>query len=228
MGHKTNTVGVLYIVSTPIGHIRDITLRALDVLGDADGVICESYRQASTLLKRLGIGSKELFLLDEHDEAQQTEDLLKMLLQGKRLALISDCGTPAFQDPGSRLIARCLENRIPVKPVPGASSLMAALSLSPMPIKEFFFLGFLPQKKAQRLREFQKLRKIQLPIILMDTPYRLGRLLTEVRDNLGGNRTVTLALDLTLPNECIMHGKVHEVLSSVGDRKGEFILIVHN
>jgi len=219
--------GALFIISTPIGHIRDVTFRAMDVLTEADGVICESFRQASTLLKKLGISRKELLLLDEHDEGQQTETILARLLQGSRLALISDCGTPTFQDPGSRLIARCLENSIPVKPVPGPSSLMTALSVSPLPINSFFFAGFLPQKNPQRAREFQKLKQMDTPIILMDTPYRLRKLLSEVVEHLGENRMVTLALDLTLPDEAILHGKARDILSRVADRKGEFVLIVH-
>ena len=207
--------------------MRDVTLRALDVLAEVDGVIGESYRQASTLMKKLGLPEKTLFLLDEHDEDQQTEQIMQQLLEGNRLALISDCGTPAFEDPGSRLIARCLEHGITVKPIPGASSLMAAISLSPIPLKQFLFLGFLPQKRPERLKKFVYVRKQTVPVILMDTPYRLSKLLAEVKDHLGGDRLVTLAVDLTLPTETVLHGRVREITSRMQDRKGEFILIVY-
>ena len=219
--------GVLFIVSTPIGDLGDITLRAVDTLRAADGVVCESFRHASTLLKKLAIPKRELLLLDEHDDGGQAESIFQKLLKGSRLALISDCGTPSFEDPGSKLIARCLENNIQVVPVPGASSLMAALSISPLPLKNFYFAGFLPQKKSLRDREFQKLKRLKEPLILMDTPYRLERLLSEICEHLGGNRLVTLALDLTLPGETILHGKADDIRVRVADRKGEFILIVH-
>ena len=227
MEGDSNLKGVLFIVSTPIGNLADITLRAVETLKRVDGVVCEGFRQASTLLKKLGIPDKELFLLDEHDDGSQAEFILRELLKGRRLALISDCGTPGFEDPGSRLVAHCLENVISVVPLPGASSLMAALSVSPIPLKNFYFAGFLPQKKAMREKEFQKLKRLKDPLVLMDTPYRLGRLLVEVCEYLGGNRLVTLALDLTLPGEAILHGRADEIRARVADRKGEFILIVH-
>lgn len=227
MEKDSKNKGTLFIVSTPIGNLGDITLRAVDTLRKADGVVCEGFRQASTLLKRLEIPEKKLLLLDEHDDGGQAESILHELLIGSRLALISDCGTPGFEDPGSRLVARCLENDIQVVPVPGASSLMAALSISPLPLKNFYFAGFLPQKKPLRDREFHKLKRLKEPLILMDTPYRLERLLSEICEHLGGNRLVTLALDLTLPGETILHGSVEHIRVRVADRKGVFILIIH-
>jgi len=227
LNFDSNLKGVLFIVSTPIGNLGDITLRAVETLKRVDGVVCEGFRPASTLLKKLGIPDKEFFLLDEHDDGSQAEIILRELLKGRRLALISDCGTPGFEDPGPQLVARCLENAIPVVPLPGASSLMAALSVSPLPLKNFYFAGFLPQKKALRDKEFQKLKRLKDPVVLMDTPYRLGKLLAEVGEYLGGNRLVTLALDLTMPGESIMHGRVNDIRARVADRKAEFILIVY-
>ena len=219
--------GILFIVATPIGDNRDITLRALDVLNLVDRVICEGFRQGSTLLKRLDIKNKPLVILDEHNESNQTEEIVEFLSQGEQLALISDCGTPAFQDPGSHLIARCIDLDIPVKSIPGPSSLMAALSLSPIPLNEFYFIGFLPQKSAHREKKFQFIKSLRCPVVLMDTPYRLVKLLTEVRDYLGGNRLITLAVDLTLPSEDLFYGRVKNILERVKDRKAEFILIVY-
>lgn len=227
MKKQADLKGILYIVATPIGNLHDITLRALEVLNQSDGIICEGFRSASTLLKKLEIKNKNLTLLDEHNEKTQSDEILSMLLSGQQLALISDCGTPAFQDPGSHLIARCHELGIQVISIPGPSSLMTALSLSPLPIKEFYFAGFLPQKKPDRLRKLMSIKKLQLPIILMDTPYRLKKLLCEVSEHFGSNTMVALALDLTLPEEELFFDRIGEIIKRVQDRKGEFILIVY-
>lgn len=219
--------GCLFIVSTPIGNYRDITLRALDVLAEVDAVIIEEYRQGSTLLKKLGVTEKELILLNEHNEKEGSQMIAEELTQGKRYALISDCGTPAFADPGTELIRRSIENGIPVIPVPGPSSLITAISLSPLPLDEFYFVGFLPRKKEVRHKKLNALKKMRVPIILMDAPYRLSRLLSEVIAAFGRERTITLAFNLTLPDEKVMHDTAEHILQKMKDKKGEFILIVH-
>lgn len=220
-------IGCLYIVATPIGNYQDITLRALQVLRDADAVVCEEFRQGSTLLKKLDIPSKELLQLNEHNEAEKAPDLLQLLLSGKRLALVSDCGTPAFADPGTQLVKLAMEFQVPVVPVPGVSSLMALISISPLSMDRFYFAGFLPRKTAERQSELKSLLRMNAPIILMDTPYRLEKLLLEIRQTFGKNRLVTLAMDLTLESEEILHGSVTEILPRVINRKSEFMLIVH-
>jgi 16S rRNA (cytidine1402-2'-O)-methyltransferase len=219
--------GCLYIVATPIGNYRDITLRALDVLRSADAVICEEYRLGSTLLKKLEITGKELIQLNEHNEKEKAAEIAMQLVQGKQYALVSDCGTPAFADPGTYLIQKAIEFQIPVVPVPGASSLMALLSISPLPVNEFFFAGFLPRQTEARQAKLNTLAKMGKPIVLMDTPYRLEKLLGEVKSAFGKNRLITLALDLTLNREKILHGTINEVAQEVGNRKSEFMLIIH-
>ncbi len=219
--------GCLFIVSTPIGNYRDITLRALDVLAEVDAVIIEEYRQGSTLLKKLGVTEKELILLNEHNEKEGSQMIAEELTQGKRYALISDCGTPAFADPGTELIRRSIANGIPVIPVPGPSSLIAAISLSPLPLDEFYFVGFLPRKKEVRHKKLSALKTMRVPIILMDAPYRLSRLLSEVIAAFGRQRTITLAFNLTLPDEKVMHDTAEHILQKMKDKKGEFILMVH-
>ena len=219
--------GCLFIVSTPIGNYRDITLRALDVLAEVDAVIIEEYRQGSTLLKKLGIAEKELILLNEHNEKEGSQMIAEELTQGMRYALISDCGTPAFADPGTELIRLSIENGIPVIPVPGPSSLIAAISVSPLSLDEFYFVGFLPRKKEVRHKKLSTLKKMRVPIILMDAPYRLFRLLSEVIAAFGRERTITLAFNLTLPDEKVMHDTAEHILQKMKDTKGEFILIVH-
>ena len=219
--------GKLFIVSVPIGNYKDITLRALDVLKEVDAVICEEYREGSTILKKLGIEKMDLIQLNEHNEQDESNEIAKELLTGKQYALISDCGTPAFADPGTTLIGQCIEYDIPVVPVPGVSSLMAAISISPVPLDEFHFAGFLPRKKELRKSKFSQLRKLRIPIIIMEAPYRLTRLLEEIVSEFGKNQLITLAYNLTMEGERILHGSISSILKQMKDRKGEFILIIH-
>jgi 16S rRNA (cytidine1402-2'-O)-methyltransferase len=218
--------GRLYIVATPIGNPRDITLRALDVLQEVDAVICEEYREGSTMLKKLGI-SKDIILVNEHNEAEQAPQLAIRLHQGQSMALISDCGTPVFADPGATLIRYLVEMGVPVVPVPGPSSLMAALSVLDFKLDRFIYAGFLPRDRTERRKALKALRSTRYPIILMDAPYRLGPLLTDLEEVYGNGASVTLAIDITLPGETIFRGTIAEAQKRLGQRKSEFVLVVH-
>ncbi|RPJ42731.1 MAG: 16S rRNA (cytidine(1402)-2'-O)-methyltransferase [Chloroflexi bacterium] len=218
--------GCLYVVATPIGNPRDITLRALDVLQEVDAVICEEYRAGSTLLKKLGI-QKEILEVNEHNELSQAPLVVERLREGQSLALISDCGTPVFADPGATLIHLLVEQGIPVVPIPGASSLMATLSVLDVKLDRFIYAGFLPRDRAERKKALKHLRAARFPIILMDAPYRLAALLGDLAEVYGGGILITLAMDLTLPGETIFRGTIAAATRSLGQRKGEFVLIVH-
>jgi 16S rRNA (cytidine1402-2'-O)-methyltransferase len=218
--------GRLYVVATPIGNPRDITLRALDVLKEVDAVICEEYREGSTLLKKLEI-QKDIILVNEHNETEQTPLLVERLVKGEALALISDCGTPVFADPGATLIHSLVEMGIPVVPVPGPSSLMAALSILDVKLDRFIYAGFLPRDREERRRALKHLRATRFPIILMDAPYRLTPLLDDLEAVYGTGVTITLAMDITLPGETIFRGTIGEAQKRLNQRKGEFVMIVH-
>jgi 16S rRNA (cytidine1402-2'-O)-methyltransferase len=218
--------GRLYIVATPIGNPRDITLRALDILQEVDAVICEEYREGSTLLKRLGV-SKEIIELNEHNESEVTPQITMRLHQNQALALISDCGTPVFADPGATLIHRLVEEGIQVVPIPGPSSLMATLSIMDFKLDRFIYAGFLPRDREERKRALKHLRTTRFPIVLMDAPYRLGALLDDLQAVYGPAVKITLAMDITLPNEMIFRGTLAEARKSLSGRKSEFVLIVH-
>jgi 16S rRNA (cytidine1402-2'-O)-methyltransferase len=220
--------GTLYIVATPIGNPGDITLRAIEVLKSADAVVCEEYKPGSTLLKKLGIEGKELVLLNEHNEPEVAADLLVRLLNGQSLALFSDCGTPVFSDPGHYLIQLAASSGVKVSPIPGASSLMAALSVLDFHLEKFMFGGFLPRDPDVRRKMLTYYRTLKMPIVLMDTPYRLGALLDDVIKVFSKGYMVTVAFDLTLPTETVYRGTAEEVRKSIGPRKGEFIMIVGN
>ena len=217
----------LYIVATPIGNPRDITLRAMDILQEVDAIICEEQREGSTLLKKLGI-QKEIILVNEHNEPEMCPLIAqRMLLQNHSLALISDCGTPVFADPGAALIAHLSSMGIPIVPIPGPSSLMAALSVLDFKLERFFYAGFLPRDKEERRKALKYLRSLRLPIVIMDAPYRLVPVLDDVSTAFGDNAPATLCIDLTLPGEGVLRGTIKEISRRVTQRKGEFVLIVH-
>jgi len=220
--------GTLYIVATPIGNPGDITLRAIEVLKSADAVVCEEYKPGSTLLKKLGIVGKELVLLNEHNEPEVAADLLTRLLKGESLALFSDCGTPVFSDPGHYLIQLASSSGVKVSPVPGASSLMAALSVLDFHLERFVFGGFPSRDPDVRRKVLTHYRSLKMPVVLMDTPYRLGTLLDDVITVFGRGHMVTVAFDLTLPTETVYRGTAGDVRKQVGPRKGEFIMVIGN
>lgn len=219
--------GCLYVVATPIGDIGDITLRALETLRTVDGIICEEARIGTTLLKKLNIPAKELILLNEHNEQEKAADLVIRIAKGESFALISDCGTPVFADPGAFLIQQISLMELPVTPVPGPSSLMAALSVLDFKLERFVFAGFLPRDPLQRRKQLESLRYLKMAVIIMDTPYRLGALLEDIGKVFGAGQRITLAMDISLPSETILRGRLDELRKRVGPRKAEFILIVH-
>jgi len=221
-----NYAGHLYIVATPIGNPLDITFRAFWMLQNVDAVICEEYRQGSRLLHQLEI-EKELIPLNEHNETEEVQNILQRLTQGETMAIISDAGTPVFADPGQHLLELLYQAGIPVSPVPGPSSLMAALSLCDFPIDRFVFAGFPPRKSQLRISFLTQYTHQSVPVILMDTPYRLTKLLEEVEAVFGKGQDILLACDLTQSKEMIYRGSVQEILPKVTGQKKEFVLILN-
>jgi 16S rRNA (cytidine1402-2'-O)-methyltransferase len=219
----------LYIVSTPIGNYEDITLRALRILKECDFIICEELKEARRFLSHYKI-EKELFPLNEHNENESANELILKLLEGKTAALISDCGTPLFSDPGHLLGDLALQNRIEVIPVPGASSLLTALVGSGLDFEKFYYYGWLSPKKDIRRKQLLDLRKRKETIVLMDTPYRLKTLLEDIVKLLGLNIPCVLAFELTKEKEKFYRGNAQNILSVVEreNLKGEFVLIIKN
>lgn len=219
----------LYIVSTPIGNYEDITLRALRILKESDFIICEEYKEARRLLSHYKI-NKELFPLNEHNENDSANELILKILEGKSAALISDCGTPLFSDPGHLLVDLALQNRIDVIPVPGVSSLLTALVGSGLDFEKFYYYGWLSPKKDLRRKQLLDLRKRKETVVLMDTPYRLKTLLEDIVKLLGANIPCVLAFELTKEKEKFYRGNAQNILSAVEreNLKGEFVLIIKN
>ncbi|HSL88868.1 MAG TPA: 16S rRNA (cytidine(1402)-2'-O)-methyltransferase [Ignavibacteriaceae bacterium] len=220
---------VLYIVSTPIGNYEDITLRALRVLKECDFVICEEYKEARRLLLHFKI-EKELFSLNEHNENDEADELIIKIKTSKSTALISDCGTPLFSDPGHLLVDLAIKNKIEVIPIPGASSILTALVGSGLDFEKFYYCGWLSPKKDIRRKQLLDLRKRKETIVLMDTPYRLRTLLQDVMKLLGEKTPVVLAYELTKEKEKFYRGTALNVFN-IAERenlKGEFVLIINN
>lgn len=214
-------------MATPIGNMLDITLRALKVLSEVDAIICEELRQGSRLLKKLNITARELIALNEHNESTQADEIISRLSKGQSMALISDCGTPVFADPGHFLIKQAIQAGLDVTPIPGPSSLSAILSILDFKLEKFVFGGFLPRIPQQRTQELKRLRSLNMPIVLMDTPYRMVTLLDEVSRVFGNKQHVTLACNLTTPEEKIYRGSVLDVRNNLKVRKAEFVLVIH-
>lgn len=219
----------LYIVSTPIGNYEDITLRALKILREVDFIICEEYKPARRFLSHYEI-SKELISLNEHNENETASEVVSEILKGKTAALISDAGTPIFSDPGSYLVEQCISQKIEIIPVPGASSLLSALVGAGFNFDKFYYYGWLSPKKEIRQAQLQKLKSINELIVVMETPYRLIPLLSDVEKTFGKEQSIVVAFKLTQDGEKYYRGTVANILSqfSMQKIKGEFVLLIDN
>jgi 16S rRNA (cytidine1402-2'-O)-methyltransferase len=218
---------MLSIVSTPIGNPDDITLRALKVLREADAIICEERRDAARLLNTYQL-QKELAELNEHTERERIPELVARLQRGERLALISDHGTPLLADPGARLVEQAIRANIAVTAIPGASSLLAALVVSGLPMERFRFVGLLSAKKETRRAELQRLRDERETWVVFDAPYRLSALLADLHAMLGAQRRVCVACNLTMEDENVARGALGEIVQHFQKNpfKGEFVVVV--
>jgi 16S rRNA (cytidine1402-2'-O)-methyltransferase len=214
----------LTVVSTPIGDYEDITLRAKKTLEDAEIIICEELKPAEILFKRLGLEKKEFLQLNEHSKPDDIKVLVG-LCEAKNVALISDCGTPGFYDPGAELVAACFDRGIKVNTNPGPSSLMALLSICGEKIKSFHFVGFLPAERSERGTAIDNLKRINVPLVIMDTPYRLKSTLQDFMDHDFGRRKAVVGADLTGPAHKLVRGTI-EALAARDWQKLPFILLV--
>lgn len=215
---------MLTLIATPIGDFDEISLKALRILREADIVICESTKETSRLLKHHEIKAKQYELLNEHTVDKDLRSLVQ-LCKEKNVALVSDCGTPGFHDPGADLVELCRKNGIEVRNVLGPSALMGLLALCGLQLKEFVFRGFLPAENEERSKELKKLAVEKRALILMDTPYRLQKLLSEMKLHLH-DREFVLALNLSTPEEKILVGTMDQIQSSSVPDKAEFMLLV--
>jgi len=223
---KGACAGCLYVVSTPIGNLEDISLRALRILKEADVIACEDTRQTLKLLSHFDI-HKKLVSYHEHNEITRAPEIVIDLEQGASVALVTDAGTPAISDPGHRLVSLCLRHGIKVVPVPGASALMAALAGSGMPTEEFTFVGFLPSRQAARRKALRMLAEEQRTLAFYEAPHRLQDTLEDALEILG-NRPAAIAREITKLHEEFLHGHLEDLVESSRKKppRGEITLLV--
>ena len=217
--------GHLFVVGTPIGNLEDITLRAISTLQNVDLILAEDTRNSKKLLSAHNINTK-MMSYHEHSNEKETKRIICLLLEGKNLALISDAGTPTISDPGYGLIRDCIKEEIKIIPIPGASAITTAMSVSGLPSDSFTFFGFLPQKKG-RIKKIKELLNVDNTIILFESPFRLEKTLNQLKEYLG-NRSVVVGRELTKLYEEIIRGNLDDVIKyfSKSKVKGEIVIMI--
>lgn len=221
--------GCLYIVPTPIGNLGDMTERALDVLRHCDAVAAEDTRHSGQLMQHLGL-RKELFALHEHNERQRANQVIERLQQGENIALISDAGTPLISDPGYILVQQCRAAQLKVIALPGACAFVTALSGAGLPTDRFAFEGFLPAKPQQRRKRLQQLAAETRTLVFYESPHRIVDTLADFTSEIGTERQLVLARELTKHFETYLTGTIAEVqqqvLADSNQQRGEMVLIL--
>lgn len=216
----------LYVVATPIGNLRDITIRALETLAAADAILCEDTRMSARLLDHYGIKARRI-ALHEHNERAKADDIVARIAAGQSLALISDAGTPLLSDPGFPLIRALAEAGQPVYPIPGASALLSALVTAGLPTDAFAFHGFLPPKAGARSNAIKALSDSRETLVFYESPRRLDDTLAAMAE-LWGDRQAAVALELTKRFERVLRGTLAELATQFADAetKGEAVIVV--
>ncbi|SEO74795.1 16S rRNA (cytidine(1402)-2'-O)-methyltransferase [Aquisalimonas asiatica] len=221
--------GTLYVVATPMGNLRDMTPRAVDVLGEVDIVAAEDTRHSGRLLAHFGVRAR-LLSLHEHNEDERVDTLMNRLQAGEHIALISDAGTPLISDPGFRVVRAAHRAGIRVVPVPGASSPIAALSVSGLPTDRFCFEGFLPARAGPRRRVLEGLRQEPRTLVLLESSHRIEGALRDLVAVFGAERQGVIARELTKAFETVQSLPLGELLGWLqaddNQRRGEFVLVV--
>ena len=219
----------LYVVATPLGNLRDITLRGLDVLKAVDTIAAEDTRLTRQLLAHYDIRA-QLLAVHEHNEAAAASGIIERLAAGKAVAYVTDAGTPAISDPGALLVRRVRDAGLPVVPIPGASALTAAISAAGIDARHFLFYGFLPSKAAARREALEQLRALPYPLVFFEAPHRLSQTLADLAQTLGSEREVTIARELTKVFEsfhrCRLDAAADWVSEDANRSRGELVIIV--
>lgn len=219
--------GGLYITATPIGHLGDVTLRALATMAAVDVLLCEDTRTTGKLLERYAIRTR-LMPYHEHNATRVRPAILKALGDGQAYALVSDAGMPLVSDPGYRLVGDCVEHGIPVTAVPGASAVLTALALSALPTDRFIFVGFLPTKPGERKKLLAEFASMKSTLVAFESPHRIVDALLDLVSTLG-NRRVAVTRELTKLHEEVLRGtalEVHDILKARPSVKGEITVVI--
>ena len=222
-------MATLYIVATPIGNLKDITLRALETLAKVDIIAAEDTRVAQKLLHAHNLATP-LISYHQHNASQRDAELLAQLQQGKNIALITDAGTPLISDPGHSIVSLCRQNQVDVVPIPGACAAVAALCINDFSITRYFFEGFLPAKHSARIQRLQTVCVYPQAIVFYEAKHRISAMLHDLCEVCGEQRRVMVARELTKLHEQIVSGTLGEVIQQLeGDdipNKGEFVIVL--
>lgn len=227
-------MGTLFLVSTPIGNLKDITLRAIEILSNVEYIACEDTRHTGNLLASLPHVERKAHLISyyEQNELARIPKIINILQQGTDVALVSDAGTPTISDPGFKLVRECIAQGIRVESIPGPSSVITALTVSGLPTDKFLFLGYLPKKEGHRNKLFQDIttmiRIIRVTFIMFEAPHRLVKTLVEMRE-VFGDINVVICRELTKMHEEVRREKISESLEHFRkvNPKGEFVILFH-
>ena len=219
-------LGKLYLVPTPIGNLKDITLRALEVLKFVDIVAAEDTRQTLKLLNHFEI-KKSLMSYHKHNEQEKSEDIIELLKEGRNIAIVTDAGTPGISDPGAVIVKKCINENIDFEVLPGATAITTALVYSGLDTTRFLFRGFIPRENKERKILLNEIKDVKESIILYESPYRVISTLETLLEYLG-NRNVAICRELTKLHEEIKRGKIDELINYFKNiaPKGEFVLVI--
>jgi 16S rRNA (cytidine1402-2'-O)-methyltransferase len=225
-------MGTLYLVSTPIGNLEDITNRAIKTLSSVDLIACEDTRKTGNLLKIFGTPKKELLSYYEENENYRIPQIINLLLEDKNVALVSNAGTPTVSDPGFKLVRECLRQKIKVEAIPGASAVLTGLVSSGLPTDKFLFLGYLPKKEGKKKKLLQNIKKTskftKATVILFESPNRLLKSLKALQ-NILGEIEITICRELTKIHEEIRKEEISQSISHFEKNKpvGEFVILLN-
>lgn len=218
--------GKLYLIPTPIGNLKDITLRALETLKSVDVIACEDTRQSLKLLNHFGI-KKTLISYHKHNENGKSEEIIKRLLEGENIAMISDAGTPGISDPGAVIVKKCIDEDIEFEVYPGATAITTALVYSGLDTDKFIFVGFLSRENKERKETIESLVDRKETIILYEAPHRIQSTLSFIKEKLG-NRKIAVCKELTKLHETILRGTVDECIEYYEENspRGEYVIVI--
>ncbi len=219
---------MIYIISTPIGNLKDISLRALEVLEEVDYLLCEDTRNTGLLLVNLGVKNKpKLISFYDEVEDQKIPEILSLLQEEKKIGLVTDAGTPVISDPGYKLVKKCHKMGYKVTSIPGACAAVNALVLSGLSSGRFCFLGFLPKKTGERRKILKKYKDFEGSKIIYESPFRLIKLVEDIRETFGNETEISICREMTKKFEEIMTGKASEIFDQIKPKniKGEIVVI---
>ncbi|HAX62331.1 MAG TPA: 16S rRNA (cytidine(1402)-2'-O)-methyltransferase [Elusimicrobia bacterium] len=218
--------GVLYVVATPIGHLKDITLRALETLKAVDLIACEDTRRTKILLVHYDIATPQISFYSQN-QFRKIPYLIDELKKGKNIALVSDAGTPGISDPGFFLVKKAIEQGLKVETVPGVSAVVTALSASGLPTDGFVFLGFLPRKKGKIKKNFEKVAGLEKTIIFYESPYRLKKTLKIITEIFPADSDIVVCRELTKKFEEFIRGNASDIIEKLPEKiMGEITVLI--